>query len=90
MFRLGLLENAFIIYETPLKPLHEQPIDITSYLEQPPHNLFAQKSFCPSRRSLFWKKSSHTLVGSTMSTHYFDTIVLNYNKISTLISNNLA
>ena len=51
---------------------------------------FAQKSFCPLMRSFFWKKSSHTLEGSTMYTDYFETIVHNYNKISILIPNNFV
>ena len=38
----------------------------------------------------FWKKSSQFLEGSTKYTDYFETIVDNYNKTSTLIPNNFV
>ena len=41
-------------------------------------------------RNFSWKKTSHTLEGSTAYTDYFETIVHNYNKISTLIPNNFV
>ena len=40
--------------------------------------------------SFFWKKSSHILEVSTVYTDYFETIVHNENKISTLIPNNFV
>ena len=44
-----------------------------------------QKDFVPSWKA--WKKSSHALKGSNMYPDYFEMIVHNYNKISTLIPN---
>ena len=89
MFRLGLLENAFIIYETFPKPWHDLVIS-------PPikNNLsiffLPEKSFVPSWEAFFWKKSSYTLEGSTMYTDYFETIVDNYYKINILTPNNFV
>ena len=60
---------------------------LVSYLEQPPHNFLAQKGFCPLNRRIFGEKSSYTLEGSTKDTDYFETIVHNYNKISTFFTN---
>ena len=53
VFRLGLLKNAFIIYETSPKPWHD--LTKSSYLEQPPHNLFCPKKLLSSHEKLFGK-----------------------------------
>ena len=57
------------------------------------HNFFCQKRFCPVmiKRLFFFflQKYFHTLKRSTKYTDYFEIIVHSYNKIRTLIPNNL-
>ena len=57
MFRLDLLENAFIVYyETPPKPYHDLIISSSPYLEQPPHNFSdPQKFLSPPEKLCFGK-----------------------------------
>ena len=50
-----------------------------SHLEEPPHKFFTQKP-SPMKSIFFWKKSSHTLGGSTIYTDYLVTLVHNSNK----------
>ena len=50
-----------------------------SHLEEPPHKFFTQKP-SPMKSIFFWKKSCHTLGGSTIYTDYLVTLVHNSNK----------
>ena len=73
------MKNAFIINETPPKPWHDL---IISHPVQ--NNL--PKTFLP-KNNFLGKNPPRTLEESTMHADYFEMIVHNYKKISTLITN---
>ena len=76
VFRLGLLEDAFIIYETPPKNCHDLVISLPIW-NNLPITFFQKKVFVPLREA-FLEKILPSL--GTMYTDYFETIVHNYNK----------
>ena len=76
MFRLGLLEDAFIIYETPPKNCHDLIISLPIW-NNLPITYFQKKVFVPLREA-FLEKILASL--STMYTDYFETIVHSYKK----------